>query len=693
MSGIFKKLFIIGMAFFINAFSFSQNNNPCGTTEMNEKLIKKDSSILKTREQLEQFTREFIKNKKENGKEVYIIPVVFHIVHDNGPENISKKQIEGCIAQMNKDYSATNSDINNTIPEFQEIIGNASIEFRLAKIDPDGNCTEGITRLQSMATYRATDNVKYIAKGWPRSQYLNIWSVYSLGISAAAYSYYPASVNNSPAIDGILTSFQYIGLTAGGGHTISHEAGHYLNLMHPWGSTNEPNIPSNCEIDDQVEDTPLTIGAKNGSCDLAQNTCGSLDNVQNIMDYGGCDCMYTAGQVDRMHAALNSSISSRNNLWTAENLIATGTNNEYQGSPCSLIADFVYNTKQGCEGISVNFADFSYNSLTPDTRHWFFAGGTPSESTDSAITVVYNNPGLYTVKLQVTNAIGTSEITKNNIIRIINTDAGLNIPIHEGFEQSSFPVNIDDSTKNWQKINKGNAYWEYTNAASFSGEGSVRIKNYLNGEGVINTLISPNINLKEIDEQFLTFKLAYAKKYSYNADELKVYVSTDCGITWRLKYAKSGASLSSNVQVDVFIPEAQDWNLQKIDISSLSDWEHMMVKFEMKSSGGNYLYIDDLKVEDATNATVLNNTLNNFNVFPNPVNENTQISFSLARADKISISIQTILGKELYRDINLLQPGKYNLLINKLYPNLKAGIYIIKLNSSINSYSVKIIKI
>ena len=34
-----------------------------------------------------------------------------------------------------------------------------------------------------------------------------------------------------------------------------HEVGHFFNLAHPWGSTNEPGVEGNCISDDNVDDT------------------------------------------------------------------------------------------------------------------------------------------------------------------------------------------------------------------------------------------------------------------------------------------------------------------------------------------------------------------------------------------------------------------------------------------------------
>ena len=129
---------------------FSQNDlTKCGTPElMNEAL--NDSEKTQILNQLELFTKNFIKTKKMGGP--YVFPVVVHIVHNYSQENISYEQIDNGILRINEDFNALNDDLSNVIDQFTDIIGNPNFEFRLATKDPDGNCTYGVTRTSSNLT-------------------------------------------------------------------------------------------------------------------------------------------------------------------------------------------------------------------------------------------------------------------------------------------------------------------------------------------------------------------------------------------------------------------------------------------------------------------------------------------------------------------------------------------------------------
>jgi len=92
-------------------------------------------------------------------------------------------------------------------------------------------------------------------------------------------------------IFGEFYSFNYIG-----GRTATHEVGHWLNLIHPWGA--DPDTA--CVMDDFVKDTPNSSLPYMG-CDTG-SSCGSVDMADNFMDYHYDHCMnfFTKGQARRI---------------------------------------------------------------------------------------------------------------------------------------------------------------------------------------------------------------------------------------------------------------------------------------------------------------------------------------------------------------------------------------------------------
>ena len=74
----------------------------------------------------------------------YYIPIVFHLLHNNGPENISDDQILDAFNILNRDYDLLNPDAANVVNAFNASNGAATsiptdvdIQFRLATIAPN----------------------------------------------------------------------------------------------------------------------------------------------------------------------------------------------------------------------------------------------------------------------------------------------------------------------------------------------------------------------------------------------------------------------------------------------------------------------------------------------------------------------------------------------------------------------------
>jgi hypothetical protein len=322
------KATLLSILFMMSIVSMSvMAQHSCAHTEQRKKMQKEHPELIPAQEArrqfLENFTHNFSANQSVQSSVNLLIPIVFHVVHDNGVENISDAQIHESIVQLNEDYAAVNPELVDVHPNFTDLVANVGFEFRLAQLDPNGEPTTGINRIQSELTYNGSDIALKQMIQWDPTMYLNIWVVYSSnGSNGSAFAYYPADVEGSASIyDGVVSSYWAVGRTETAVWThykiLTHEVGHWANLKHTWGDESGNQSSAGCSYDDAVVDTPNTIG--NTGCDLEAISCETHDNVQNYMDYSNCSNMFTEGQKTRMVAALNSPVGGRNNLWTESN--------------------------------------------------------------------------------------------------------------------------------------------------------------------------------------------------------------------------------------------------------------------------------------------------------------------------------------------------------------------------------------
>jgi PKD repeat protein len=296
-----KFNFLLGLSIF---FFFTGKLNAqyrCGMDHYMNELYKSDPQLKKDMDQFVQNIIESAKNKDGfyDDSTVFVIPIVFHVLHEYGAENITDAQIYDQVNILNRDYRLQNADTADVIPQYHHLLKDAKIEFRLARIDPQGNCTNGIEHIYTHLTNNADDYSKL--NQWPRSQYLNVWVSKSIGLSGAAgYAFYPSGVEGVDYFrDGVLILNGYIGSIGTSSpytsRALTHEIGHYLGLAHTWGSTNDPGVACG---NDFVEDTPITKGHDNCT-NLYDNYCDNAIVPVNNMTFNGVST--SSGVIDTTH--------------------------------------------------------------------------------------------------------------------------------------------------------------------------------------------------------------------------------------------------------------------------------------------------------------------------------------------------------------------------------------------------------
>lgn len=610
----------------------AQDVKPCGQTDQEDRILKKfpwlADEIKLAEQELEDFILNFQEPERGGGERdaILTIPVVFHIIHNNGEENISDEQIHDAVAILNRDFRLQNEDLSVVHEAFIDLAADVEIEFRLAKKDPNGNCHKGINRVQSPLTTSGDSDMKALIF-WPRNKYLNIW-VCADAAGAAGYTQLPSSVNNAFAApeDGIVVRHDYTGAigtsTVTRSRTLTHEVGHWINLRHTWGGTNEPGLPSNCNTDDNVTDTPNTIGWT--VCNINGESCGSLDNVQNYMEYSYCSRMFTQGQRTRMRNALQATTAQRNQLITASNHIATGIFDD----DILCKADFYSNTTNSCAGFPIQFSDDSFFGIQSWT--WDFGDGTTLSGNDPAIHKnpqhIYEQGGTYTVSLTVSDGVSDGVKVKENYVLIL-PDNFHSLPFQDGFETT---VLSSDYTVENPGLDDA---WQIVTAAAFTGTKSARLRNQTNSvEFNIDEMISKTYDFSGFQEVYIGWKWAYANKLTETDDRLHLMISTDCGQTWTLKKILRGFTTMPTAPATnaSFVPTGLDqWSEITVAVNTPAQLvPSFRFKFQFEGRGGNNIYLDDINISGLDTAgTFVSDVLPKpeFLVYPNPAGDSFSI--------------------------------------------------------------------
>jgi hypothetical protein len=241
-------------------------------------------------------------------KMVYNIPVVVHVVYSHESVDISEAQIHSQIEVLNEDFRKLNADVANTPAAFAGLTADVEFEFCLARFDPNGIWTNGITRTETTVTqFNQNTAIMSTPSGgkdaWNKDEYLNIW-VTNLNSNILGFAYPIGS-----QFEGVVVDYKKFGRgnqfnldsPYNKGRTTTHEIGHYFDLLHPWADNTD------CAMDDGIADTPEQQGPNFGCPNHPAVSCGNGgDMFMNFMDYvdDACMVMFSEDQKTRMRAAV-----------------------------------------------------------------------------------------------------------------------------------------------------------------------------------------------------------------------------------------------------------------------------------------------------------------------------------------------------------------------------------------------------
>jgi hypothetical protein len=680
----------------------------CATVHYMDQL-RKEGKVKQSEEQFEQWLDVRLQKRKNEQQALrtqgssYEIPVVIHVIH-NGEDigtgtNISDEQIFSQIEVLNQDFNRLNADAVNTPPEFAAVAGSMTIEFVLARRDPDGLPTTGINRVQGTKTsWTLTDNATFKALSyWPSDDYLNIWVIKFSG-NFVGYAQFPVSnllgldeyQNGLASTDGVVVDYTAFGTIDAGtfpldpsynkGRTATHEIGHFFGLRHIWGD-------ATCG-DDYVADTPLQRSSTTNCPSHPQTTtCGTpiVKMFQNFMDYTDDACMnlYTAGQISRMELILDDlTVPRRNSLLNSPGLL---------DPDCDRI-DVVLQRIESPAPISctdnssirlnvLNRSCFPLTSITVEyiinqdaIRSSTITLPEPLEINKSTIITLppsrfQLNENSVFVTITHANDLPDEDNTNSSETRKIIVDKSADrIPLRENFDTFTWPTISPQDGINWELT-----------TTNFGTSATVQASD----QGIRGTeawLATPVLDFSS------AFKASVFFDYSYGfngteSDRLKVVASTNCGNTYPITlFDRLGSALATVTTSLPWQPsQAEDWRQKTfINLNSLAGLKNVRLAFVFTNATGNNVYVDNIEFFLSDNPNPVDVSPDFYSVYWN-TNAHASVTFNLPERMPVRIQIVDILGRSF---IDTSAPD----ILNQTFPidlgGASSGIYFLRVQAT-----------
>lgn len=639
------------------------------------------------------------------GSTIVDIPVVVHVQHGYGTTDfITDDAIYALIKRMNNSYSL-NYDTSVVIAPFKKYVGKANIRFHLATKDPNGNPTKGITRRFTYLTMGGDDQAKM--DQWSPQNYYNIWFENKIGRSVPggtvlAYAQFPFDFDYRSFYDGVICAAPFIG----DGNTMEHETGHYFSLYHPWNSSGAGSGTAGACGDDEVDDTPPTIGHPSG-CSLYDTICAhnyykiytdtaGLDslvnypdttNTQNLMDYADCGMMFTKGQVYRMRYLIDSTdIGKRDSLHTEFNLMVTGALApmpdlqpipEFYPTNPSASGRFQYFT---CPGTSLRFSNRTWrDTVTSLTMTFSNGASTPTYTVanpnySSFVNNSFTDQGWVNISMAATgNHSGTNTVAFNNSIYV--ADATALQP-----ENVVAEFNPDQDLAKWPAFNYYNNEfkWEHSGVGYFDNHSmkytgfDARVNPslgvfpyYGTPKGDFDDFFSVPVDLSSMatgdcNMNFFTSGASRSSNSLDITDTMIIYYSVDHAKTWvALKTLAKGDLINKGAYALPYVPTSNtDWVGKTISIPAAARQSYVVFRFRYQPgvdhngyeiSTGNNFYMDRLsfgKFPVGVNDVKLGDL--DVAIVPNPTNSNAYVVVKDANNTTAHVVVSDIAGKVIY---------------------------------------------
>lgn len=229
----------------------------------------------------------------------------------------------------------------------------------------------------------------------------------------------------------------------------------------------------------------------------------------------------------------------------------------------------------------------------------------------------------------------------------------MNIPIMEGMENATFPPT------GWKVVNSdAGITWARTTVAKKTGSASMFMDNYdYNSNGQVDEFNSDPIDLSNVINPSLTFEVAY-QMYSNpstyaSSDSLKVYASSDCGVTWTKVYDKAHTALitaTPQYSTTEFVPNSSQWRQETVSLNNFAGSNSVLVKFVHTTDYENNLYVDDINITGTVSVHDID--LSSYvSVYPNPSTGYVFVNMGLLNQKNLNVKVRNMVGEVIAESV------------------------------------------
>jgi hypothetical protein len=331
----------------------------------------------------------------------------------------------------------------------------------------------------------------------------------------------------------------------------------------------------------------------------------------------------------------------------------------------------------------VHFQDLSYHGVRK--RTWILPGASPFFSIDKEDpSSSYPDEGLYDVELTVQQGNDRLTVRKEDHIRVLDP-VGNSAPIQENMENAPIkkgriiPRDGIDGRR-----------WTMTDRTGASGEHSLLLENYYANEDESFEFETRSIDASQESSIALSFKVAYRQEQESDRDELEVYASSDCGLSWSKRGTFGADEMKTGKPTSAYYKAEDEGNWKTLRIEQPLQFGYnvkgLRFRFRFISDGGNNVYIDDINVAHPDVLSIGEEEADppELELHPNPASET--VRFRVEGKGSFEYSLKDAAGRKLRKGRSSNGKGQEHRLP---IDDLSSGLYFLHIQHEKGEESVR----